>query len=109
MDLLLTANAHLTKEVEVPSLLVASDDNVTRLTSQEHGGYRTNIQNPFNISMEHLAEAATVLVPGGSSFTLVLGVKGGFHSSGRNMQFVGASNVACPPRAVCSSYTCPSG
>lgn len=59
----------------------------------------------INMLPEHLSQAVTVRMPRVAKFEMKLSVSAGYGS--RDFLFTGASNVVCPAKASCSSFSCP--
>lgn len=64
-------------------------------------------KNPWTMQLPSRDHAIALRMPALSSFEVDVTIPAG--DQGRNFAFSGSSAVACSPRALCSSYTCPTG
>jgi len=91
--------------------------NVTTLThgasftGTKFGNGLDNPMHPLSLTTGQMNRAVTLSFPGGvSEFHATLNATKGTGARGaRNYMFSGPSTIVCPTRALCSTYSCPSG
>lgn len=97
------------KTADNTELLVKPIGSYTEFMAQKPGTEDDNPTFPEALTTEEqLDRAVTFLFPPVAEFQMTFGVKSGGHQS-RNFLFAGPSTLVCPLRALCSSFTCPSG
>lgn len=97
----------ITTEVEVTQ----EPNSTTLFSATKEGTVKDNPTHPLGLSTKQKNRVVTLTFPANiSEFNMTLqALTQDPFTGGRNFEFAGPTSLVCPPRALCSTLSCPTG